>query len=102
MMTIRLDYDCPFRLNFQGWVSLNMKTNKYKQFLPQSATGVLWNNTFANRSSDAITDAFNLQSEAKLLYNNTFNEKHNVVATALVRTYKTNSFSESSMTYGNA
>ena len=101
-MTIRLDYDFPFRLKFQGWVSLNMKTNKYKQFLPQSATGVLWNNTFANRSSDAITDAFTLQSEAKLLYNNTFNEKHNVVATALVRTYQTNSFSESSMTYGNA
>ncbi|MBD5321226.1 MAG: SusC/RagA family TonB-linked outer membrane protein [Bacteroides sp.] len=101
-MTIRLDYDFPFKLKFQGWVSLNMKTNKYKQFVPQSATGVLWNNPYANRSSDAINDSFTLQSEMKFLYNNTFNEKHNIVATALVRTYQTNSFSESSATYGNA
>ncbi len=101
-MTIRLDYDFPFNLRFSGWVSLNMKTNKYKQFLPQEATGVLWNSSFANRSTDAVDDAFTLQSEAKLLYNNIFAEKHNIVATALFRTYQSQSFKESSMTYGNA
>lgn len=101
-MTIRLDYDFPFNLRFSGWVSLNMKTNKYKQFLPQEATGVLWTSSFANRSTDAVDDAFTLQSEAKLLYNNTFKEKHNIVATALFRTYQSQSFKQSSMTYGNA
>ncbi len=105
-MTIRLDYDFPFNLRFSGWVSLNMKTNKYKQFLPQEATGVLWTggeySSYANRSTDAVDDAFTLQSEAKLLYNNTFAEKHNFVATALLRTYQSQAFKQSSMTYGNA
>ncbi|MDE6370380.1 MAG: TonB-dependent receptor plug domain-containing protein, partial [Duncaniella sp.] len=70
-MTIRLDYNFPFHLQFSGWVSLNMKTNKYKQFLPQEATGVLWTSSYANLSTDAINDSFTLQSEAKFIYNNT-------------------------------
>lgn len=101
-MTIQLDYNFPFHLRFSGWVSLNMKTNKYKQFLPQEATGVLWTNTFANRSTDAISDAFTLQSEGKFIYNNLFAEKHSLIGTALFRTYQSSSYSESSMTYGNA
>lgn len=101
-MTIRLDYDFPFKLKFQGWVSLNMKTNKFKTFLPQVATGVMWTSPWANRSTDAVSDSFTLQSEMKFLYNNTFHEKHNIVATALLRTYQSNSFSEESITSGNA
>lgn len=101
-MTIRMDYDFPFHLKFSGWVSLNMKTNKYKKFLPQEATGVLWTNSNANRSTDQVSDAFTLQSEGKFIYNNTFAEKHNLVATALFRTYQSESFNQSSVTYGNA
>lgn len=101
-MTIQLDYTFPFHLRFSGWVSLNMKTNKYKQFLPQEATGVLWNSSYANRSTDAITDAFTLQSEGKFIYNNVFAEKHSLIGTAILRTYQSNTFSQSSVTSGNA
>ena len=101
-MTITLQYDFPFNLQYQGWVSLNMRTTKNKQFLPQEATGVLWTSNLANMSVDATTDAFALQSENKLIYNNTFAEKHKLIATALVKTADNESFSYSSSTYGNA
>ncbi len=101
-MTITLQYDFPFNLQYQGWVSLNMRTTKNKQFLPQEATGVLWTSSFANRSVDASTDAFSLQTENKLIYNNTFAEKHKLIATALIKTADNESFSYTSGTYGNA
>lgn len=101
-MTVTLDYNFPFNLRFTGWVSMNMSTTKNKKFLPQEATGVLWTNTNANRATDATSDAFTLQSEMKLLYNNTFSEKHNLIATALFRTNQNLKSSETSETYGNA
>ena len=101
-MTITLQYDFPFHLQYQGWISLNMRTTKNKQFLPQEATGVLWTSNLANMSVDATTDAFALQSENKLIYNNTFAEKHKIIATGLVKTADNESFSYTSSTYGNA
>ena len=101
-MTITLQYDFPFNLQYPGWVSLNMRTTKNKQFLPQVATGVLWTSSYANRSVDASTDAFSLQTENKLIYNSTFAEKHKIIATGLIKTSDSESFSYSSSTYGNA
>ena len=101
-MTITLQYDFPFHLQYQGWVSLNMRTTKNKQFLPQEATGVLWTSSNANLSTDATTDAFSLQTENKLIYNNTFAEKHRIIATGLIKTADNESFSYTSSTYGNA
>ena len=101
-MTITLGSDFPFHLQYQRWVSLNMRTTKNKKFLPQEATGVLWTNPFANQSTDATSDAFSLQTENKLIYNNTFAEKHKLIATAVFKTSDTQSFSSSNITYGNA
>ena len=101
-MTIKLDYEFPFKLRYEGWVSMNMSTTKNKKFLPQEATGVLWTSSNANRSTDATSDAFSLQTENKLIYNNTFGKYHKLIATALVKTSDSQSFSYSSSTYGNA
>ena len=101
-MTITLEYDFPFNLQYQGWVSMNMSTTKNKKFLPQEATGVLWTSANANRSTDATSDAFSLQTENKLIYNNTFADVHKLVATGLVKTNDSQSFSYTSSTYGNA
>lgn len=101
-MTVTLNYDFPFHLQYQGYVSVNMKTTKNKQFLPQTATGVLWTSDLANQSTDATSDGFSLQTENKLIYNNTFNEKHKLIATALLRTSQSQSFSYTSKTSGNA
>ena len=101
-MTVTMEYDFPFHLQFKGWVSLNMRTAKNNKFLPQAATGVLMNSTYANRATDATSDSYSLQSEAKLLYNNVFGKKHGLTATAVVRTSQQESTSTSNVTYGNA
>ena len=101
-MTITVDYDFPFHLRFNGWVSLNMRTNKNKKFLPQEATGVLWNSSFANNATDATSDSYSLQSELKFIYANTFADLHNLTATAVMRTSQSQSTSITNTTYGNA
>ena len=101
-MTVTMEYDFPFHLQFKGWVSLNMKTTKSNKFLPQAATGVLMNNTYANRATDATSDAYSLQSEARLLYTNVFNKVHGLTANAVFRTYQSESTSVTNVTYGNA
>ena len=101
-LTTTLEYDFPFHLRFNGWVSLNMKTNKNKQFLPQAATGVLWNSEYANRATDATSDSYSLQAEAKLIYANTFADVHTLTATGVVRASQSESTSVSNVTYGNA
>lgn len=101
-MTISLDYNFPFNLRYTGWVSLNMRTNKNNKFLPQEATGVLWTSSNANQATDATSDAFSLQHESKLIYNNVFAEKHSLTGTAILRTKQSQSFSSSNVTYGNA
>ena len=100
-MTINLQYRFPFHLTYEGYVSMNMKTQRTKTFFPQVATGVLWTSNYANRSEDDITDNFSLRTENKLLYANTFNEKHSLVATAVARTTSSHSASASNATYGN-
>ena len=101
-MTITMEYDFPFHLQFQGWVSLNMKTNKNNKFLPQAATGVLMNSIYSNRATDATSDAYSLQSQLKLVYNNVFAKVHGLTATGIFRTYQSESTSTSNITYGNA
>ncbi len=101
-ITFQLDYDFPFDLRFQGYVSMNLRTNKNNKFLPQTATGVLWTSSMANLSTDATSDNFSLRTEGKFIYNHTFGKMHNLIATALWRTSQSQNHSTSNSTYGNA
>lgn len=101
-ITFRLNYILLADLTYTGWVSMNIKTVKNKKFVPQSATGVLMSNSFANRSTDALSDNFALQTENKLIYRKNWNEMHNLIATALIRTQQTQSSSYSSTIYAAA
>lgn len=101
-ITFRLNYDFAIGLTYQGWVSMNIKSTKGKKFLPQSATGVLMSSEWANRSSDNLSDNFTLQTENKLLYRKNWNEMHNLIATALLRTRQSESSTYSSTISGAA
>ena len=96
-ITFRLYYSILPELNYTGWVS-----TKGKKFVPQSATGVLMSSEWANRSSDNLSDNFTLQTENKLIYQKNWNEMHNLIATALIRTRQTESSSYSSTISGAA
>ena len=100
-ITFNAQYTFPFDLIYKGYVSMNMKTVKTRGFLPQEATGVLWTSNSANLSKDAYSDNLSLQTEQKLLYNHTFFEKHQILATALARLKQNENYSYSSFTSGN-
>lgn len=101
-ITFNAQYLFPFGLTYKGYVSMNMRTTKTRGFLPQEATGVLWTSNNANQSKDAYSDNLNLQTEQKLLFNRTFAERHQLLATALVRVKQGESYSYTSTTSGNA
>ncbi|HHX36343.1 MAG TPA: TonB-dependent receptor plug domain-containing protein, partial [Gammaproteobacteria bacterium] len=101
-ISFNIQYRFPFNLTYQGYVAMNMRTTRNNKFLPQIATGVLWTSSNANRSTDAVSDNFVLQSENKLLYNKTFDEVHSLIATGLFRTSQSQNFSYTSSTSGNA
>lgn len=105
-LTINWEYRFPLQrewqhLTYTGYVNMNMKTSSSKSFLPQVATGVIWTNTNANRSTESTSDSYSLQVSNKMMYNATFAEKHTVVATAIVHSTSSRSASASNITYGN-
>jgi len=100
-MTINVRYRFPFRVQYEGYVSMNMKQTNTDTFLPQSATGVIWTSDWANRSTEDITDNFSLQTQNKFLYSNTFAEKHSLIGTAMIRTTSSHSSSATNVTAGN-
>lgn len=100
-MTINVRYRFPFQLRYEGYVSMTMKQTNTDTFLPQTATGVKLDSSNSNRSTESVTDNFALQTENKLIYANTFAEKHSLIANALLRTKSTKSSSSSRVTAGN-
>ena len=101
-MNFRLNYDILPGLIYTGYVSMKFKTIKNRAFLPQSATGVTMDNTYANRSSDAYSDNLALQTENKLIFRRNWSGIHNIVATALWRTSDSQSSNYSNTIYGVA
>ncbi len=90
-------------LQYQGYVSMKFKTTKDNRYLPQEVTGVNINSTNCNFAYDASTNNFSLQTETKLLYNQSFKDNlHNIVATLLWRTTQSSSSSYTSQVYGVA
>ncbi|WP_159518448.1 SusC/RagA family TonB-linked outer membrane protein [Sunxiuqinia indica] len=85
-ITFRMNYYITPELTYTGWTSMKLNSNRNEKFLPQVATGVTGVSVYANRSSDALSDGFNLQTENKLLYRKNWKERHNLVAMALYRT----------------
>jgi TonB-linked SusC/RagA family outer membrane protein len=101
-ITFRLNYTILPELTYQGWASMNIKSVKNRKFLPQVATGVTGTSSYANRSTDAYSDKFVLQTENKLLFRKNWNDMHNLIGTVLFRTSQTQSSSYSSVISGTA
>lgn len=102
-MNFRLYYDFSPALTYSGYVSMKYKTSNTKAFLPQSATDVTINSTFANLSADDNTNNLSLQTENKLMFRKRWNEDmHSVVATGIWRTSQSISSKYASMIYGAA
>ncbi|MBO5835735.1 MAG: SusC/RagA family TonB-linked outer membrane protein [Bacteroidales bacterium] len=90
-------------LRYQGYVSMKFKTVKSRKFLPQEATGVNIENENSNYSYDGYTNNFSLQSETKLLYNQSFaDDQHQLVGAAIWRTTQSQGSTYATNVYGVA
>ncbi|MDD3321061.1 MAG: SusC/RagA family TonB-linked outer membrane protein [Paludibacter sp.] len=101
-MIVHLKYDILPGLSYAGYVSMKFKTVKNRKFLPQAATDVSVDNSYANRSTDAYSNNLSLQTENQLLYRKDWNNVHNLVATIIWRTDQSSSSNYSSEIYGAA
>lgn len=101
-ITFRMDYTLLQGLIYKAWASIDMRTTKNRKFLPQSATGVVWTDKYANQSTDALSDQMALQTENKLQYFLRNERKHELIATAVMRTSQTQKSAYTSTTSGNA
>lgn len=101
-ITVRANWYILPSLTYYGYVSMKYNTTKTESFLPQSATGVTTENTYANQSYDGYTNNFALQTENKLMFNKTWNEIHNLVATGIWHTTQSRSSSYASTRYNVA
>ncbi|MCU4162943.1 SusC/RagA family TonB-linked outer membrane protein [Carboxylicivirga caseinilyticus] len=100
-----ISYNILPELRYTMDLSLDVNSNKLKQFLPQEATGVSNTSRYANRMVDRDDDSYNIYTNNMLAYTNTFNEIHQLTATLNFQTneyigygsylYKTNGISSS-------
>lgn len=101
-LNLQADYIILPGFTYKGLVSLQLKGVRGHKFLPQSAIGVAWTDSYANRSTDSGSDAYTLQTENQLLYIKDWAEKHQLIATGVLRTKQSRSTSFSTTTSGNA
>lgn len=102
-MTVRGNYYPTKQLRFNGYVSMKYKTQRTEAFLPQTATGVTTESTYANRATNSYTNNFSLQTELKGMYTNSWNDNmHQLTATALWRTSQSRSSTSSATRYNVA
>jgi TonB-linked SusC/RagA family outer membrane protein len=102
IMTFNVDYEVLPGLNYSGYVSMKFKTINTRKFLPQSATDVSIDNSYANRSTKAYYNNLALQTENKLIYRKNWDNVHNLVATTLWRSSQSTSSNYSTEIYGAA
>ncbi len=101
-MNFRVNYDILPGFTYTAYVSMKFKTIKNRAFLPQSATGVSVDNSYANRSTDAYTDNLALQTENKFIYRKNWENHHNLVLTGIWRTSDSQSSNYTNTIYGVA
>ena len=91
-MTVRLNYAFNQAFTYTGYVSMKFKTTNTTFFLPQAATDVSIDNSYANLSEDNNANNLSLQTENKFMFRKRWNEdRQSIVAALLWRTAQSTS-----------
>lgn len=85
-MSFVLRYQFIPGLTWQATVGFNGQFTKTDRYLPQSVTGVPWNDDFAGRSATIGKDVLLLTTENKLNWIRSFTDNHKFIATMLWQT----------------
>lgn len=73
-------------LTYSGWAAMQLKTIRGNKYLPQVATGVTGVSPYSNRSDENVSDNVTLQIENKLMLRKNWDNRHNLIAVAILRT----------------
>lgn len=86
-----LIYDFNQQLQLSFDIGLSINNNKAQLYLPQTASGLEWNNASTNWASDRDDDSFTVQSYTKLRWIPEFKDKniHRLVGLLGINTYDT-------------
>lgn len=84
-----LIYDITQQLQFSFDMGLSINNNKAQLYLPQTASGLYWNNSSTNWASDRDDDSFTVQSYTKLRWIPKFKDEkiHRLIGLVGLNTY---------------
>ncbi|MCC8145655.1 MAG: SusC/RagA family TonB-linked outer membrane protein [Bacteroidales bacterium] len=102
---LRLRYDLldpeKSTLQYNVWVSFQMRNEKTRKYLPKEVSAQPWDNEFINRSTNLDNENFGIQSENSLTWQPKMeNEDHSFMAFASLQTTSGSSNSQNVVSYG--
>ena len=102
---LRLRYDLldpeKSTLQYNVWVSFQLKNEKTRKYLPKEVSAKKWNDEFINRSTNLDNENFGVQSENSLTWQPKFgNTDHSLLAYAALQTNSGSSNSQNVVSYG--
>ena len=100
--TFDLHYKILQGLDYRGTASLNLRKSKTKKFLPQSVTGVEWQDNGFNLSTDATSDKTYINFKNALIYIGYFGEDHKLTSSGFIEVDESGSSSYGGSVRGNA
>lgn len=102
LLIFNLHYNFFRGLDYYGILGFQANLNKTDKYLPESVTGESFISKYTNISSESGSDVMYLTTENRLIYNQTFAEKHKILLSGVWQTTDQNTSSFSGTTSGNA
>ncbi|SKB87628.1 SusC/RagA family TonB-linked outer membrane protein [Alkalitalea saponilacus] len=83
---LSLYYEILEGLRYTMDLSFDVNTNKVRRFLPQTATGRTWTDSWVNRAFDKDDDSYTIYTNNQLYFNRMFNAIHDFTASVNFQT----------------
>lgn len=87
-------------LEYNVWVSFQMRNEKTHKYLPKEATSKKWDSNMVNKAANVDNENFTIQSENSLRWQPNLGEDHNAFVYAALQTTSGSSNSQTVESYG--
>jgi TonB-linked SusC/RagA family outer membrane protein len=90
--TFRVSYAISKSVNFNSEISFTIDNNKTSKFLPQVASGLLWNQNYVNVAEYEDLQTYNVYSNSRLSFKPDLGKDHSLVSTLGITTNNGNGY----------
>lgn len=84
--TFRINYEPSKKLTFRSILSFDVNVDKYSQFVPEEALGVIWTNGAVNRATYQDSEFFVMRTDNRVVWSPEIGENHSFLASAAFET----------------